>query len=287
MPFLRNAWYVAMWADDLVPGELTSRTICDQPIVLFRRLDGSAAAIVDQCAHRFAPLSRGRLCGEHVECPYHGLRYDHTGTCVENPHGSGRIAPALHISSFPVEERHSAIWVWLGEQAADASLIPDFSHLDAGAPGVLSKRDWMVLDVDYRLMADNLLDLSHVNFLHDGLLGHSGMVDAEVGDRGGRRHAGRHPHLHGRGAAEAVRPDVPQRRRAGRHVGRDAVERARLPPQPRRRVPAGRSAPRRDDRDRHAPAHADRARRSATTTSPRCSSGACHRATPRPRWPSS
>jgi phenylpropionate dioxygenase-like ring-hydroxylating dioxygenase large terminal subunit len=69
MPFLRNAWYVAMWADDLVPGELTSRTICDQPIVLFRRLDGSAAAIVDQCAHRFAPLSRGRLCGEHVECP--------------------------------------------------------------------------------------------------------------------------------------------------------------------------------------------------------------------------
>ena len=180
MPFLRNAWYVAMWADDLVPGELTSRTICDQPIVLFRRLDGSAAAIVDQCAHRFAPLSRGRLCGEHVECPYHGLRYDHTGTCVENPHGSGRIAPALHIGSFPVEERHSAIWVWLGEQAADASLIPDFSHLDAGAPGVLSKRDWMVLDVDYRLMADNLLDLSHVNFLHDGLLGHSGMVDAEV-----------------------------------------------------------------------------------------------------------
>ena len=99
---------------------------------------------------------------------------------MENPHGSGRIAPALHIDSFPVEERHSAIWVWLGEQPADASLIPDFSHLDVGAPGVLSKRDWMVLDVDYRLMADNLLDLSHVNFLHDGLLGHSGMVDADI-----------------------------------------------------------------------------------------------------------
>ena len=65
-------------------------------------------------------------------------------------------------------------------EPADASLIPDFSHLDVGAPGVLSKRDWMVLDVDYRLMADNLLDLSHVNFLHDGLLGHSGMVDADV-----------------------------------------------------------------------------------------------------------
>jgi vanillate O-demethylase monooxygenase subunit len=180
MEYLRNTWYIALWADDLVPGELAARTICEQPVVLYRRLDGSPAAIVDQCAHRFAPLSRGRLCGEHVECPYHGLRYDHAGTCVENPHGSGRITPALHIDAFPVEERHSLIWVWLGEEAADPSLIPDFSHLDAGAPGVLSKRDWMVLDVDYRLMVDNLLDLSHVNFLHDGLLGHPGMVAADV-----------------------------------------------------------------------------------------------------------
>ncbi len=72
------------------------------------------------------------------------------------------------------------MWVWIGIERADASLIPDFSYLDEGAPGIVSKRDYMVLDVDYRLMADNLLDLSHVNFLHDGLLGHSGMVDAET-----------------------------------------------------------------------------------------------------------
>ena len=68
----------------------------------------------------------------------------------------------------------------MGDEPADAELIPDFSHLDEGAPGIVSKRDWMIIDVDYRLMADNLLDLSHVNFLHDGLLGHPGMIDAEV-----------------------------------------------------------------------------------------------------------
>ncbi len=227
-----------MWADDLVPGELTSRTICDQPIVLFRRLDGSAAAIVDQCAHRFAPLSRGRLCGEHVECPYHGLRYDHTGTCVDNPHGSGRIAPALHISSFPVEERHSAIWVWLGEQAADASLIPDFSHLDAG--GTRCAQQARLDGARRRLPADGRQpprpqprELPPRRPARPQRHGRR-----RGGDRGGRRHAGRHPHLQGRGAAEVVRPDVPQRRRGGRHVGRDAVERARLPPQPRRGVPA-------------------------------------------------
>jgi phenylpropionate dioxygenase-like ring-hydroxylating dioxygenase large terminal subunit len=180
MEYLRNTWYVAMWSADLAPGQLEARTICEQPVVLFRRTDGTAAAIVDQCAHRFAPLSRGRLCGDHVECPYHGLRYDDTGACVENPHGSGKITPALHIASFPIVEKHSIVWIWMGDETPDEQLIPDFSHLDEGAPGVLSKRDHMILDVDYRLMVDNLLDLSHVNYLHDGILGSAALAKEPV-----------------------------------------------------------------------------------------------------------
>ena len=180
MTFLRNTWYVAMWGQDLEPGELTQRVICDEPIALFRKTDGTAAAIADQCAHRFAPLSRGRVCGDKVECPYHGLQFDENGTCVVNPHGSGRIPPSLNIRSYPIVERHTILWIWMGDQPADASLIPDYSHLDEDAPGVVSKRDWMVIDVDYRLMADNLLDLSHVNYLHDGLLGNAELVSADV-----------------------------------------------------------------------------------------------------------
>jgi vanillate O-demethylase monooxygenase subunit len=123
------------------------------------------------------------LCGDdgnHLECPYHGLQFASDGTCVVNPHGTGRIPSSLHIRAYPVVERHTLLWVWMGDQPANADLIPDFSHLDEDAPGIVSKRDWMVIDVDYRLMADNLLDLSHVNFLHEGLLGHAGLVDAEV-----------------------------------------------------------------------------------------------------------
>ena len=285
MPFLRNAWYVAMWADDLVPGDLTSRTICDQPIVLFRRLDGSAAAIVDECAHRFAPLSRGRLCGEHVECPYHGLRYDHTGTVSSTPTARGASPPRCTSSRSPSRSATRRSGSGRG-QAADASLIPDFSHLDAGAPGVLSKRDWMVLDVDYRLMADNLLDLSQVNFLHDGLLGHSGMVDAEVvieqdGDT-----------LFVTRTSEAVAPP-----KLFDLMYRDDAEpvdtwaemrwgRSRFPPQPCRGVPARRGAPRRDDGDRHAPAHADQ-RHKCYYHIAAVQLGGLHRARPRPRWPSS
>jgi phenylpropionate dioxygenase-like ring-hydroxylating dioxygenase large terminal subunit len=178
--FLRNAWYVAMWGDDLELGQVEQRTVCGEPIALFRRHDGTVAAITDQCSHRFAPLSAGKVCGDKLECPYHGLQFDSTGRCVVNPHGSGRITPALHLRPYPVVERHTLLWVWIGDEQADRDLIPDFSHLDEGAPGIFSHRDAMIIDVDYRLMSDNLLDLSHVNFLHEGLLGHEGMVDADV-----------------------------------------------------------------------------------------------------------
>lgn len=181
MAFLRNTWYVAMWGEDLGPAQIEQRVICGEPIAVFRQADGSVAAVADRCSHRFAPLSAGKVCGDRVECPYHGLRFAADGRCVVNPHGAGRITPQLHLRSYPVVERHTLLWIWMGEpEAADPALIPDFSHLDDGAPGIFSQRDWMVIDVDYRLMADNLLDLSHVNFLHDGLLGHPGMNDAEV-----------------------------------------------------------------------------------------------------------
>lgn len=190
MTFLRNTWYVAMWAGDLEIGEVTQRTLLGEPIALFRKHDGTVAAIADQCSHRFAPLSRGEVCGDHVQCPYHGLRFDGDGRCVVNPHGSGRITPRLHLRAYPVVERHTMLWVWMGDRPADPDLIPDYSHLDEGAPGIVSKRDWMIIDVDYRLMADNLLDLSHANFLHDGLLGHAGMNDAEVEIREEQERAG-------------------------------------------------------------------------------------------------
>jgi phenylpropionate dioxygenase-like ring-hydroxylating dioxygenase large terminal subunit len=182
MSFLRNTWYVAMWDIDLVAGAIVSRTILTEPIAFFRQPDGTIAAIADQCSHRFAPLSAGKICedGMALECAYHGLQFNGAGECTKNPHGSGRIPAALHIKSYPVEVKHSIVWIWMGDELADRSIIPDYSHLDVDAPGIVSKRDMMVIDVDYRLMADNLLDLSHVNFLHDGLLGNRERVNAEV-----------------------------------------------------------------------------------------------------------
>ena len=207
----------------------------------------------------------GKLCGDegnHVECPYHGLQFAADGTCVVNPHGTGKIPSSLHIRAYPVVERHTLLWVWMGDQPANADLIPDFSHLDEDAPGIVSKRDWMIIDVDYRLMSDNLLDLSHVNFLHEGLFGHAGMVAADVELRDEVEPSGLDT-LYVTRTCKNVAPsylfDLMYRNdgQPARHVGRDALERTGIPPQPRRGDAARCTARRRHDRDRLAPADAD------------------------------
>lgn len=166
MAFLRNAWYCGGFAADLQPGELKPLTMLGEPLVFYRRDDGCAAAIADRCPHRFAPLSMGRLCDGAVQCPYHGLRFDHNGACVHNPHGDGAIPKAAVVKSYTVAEKHGALWVWMGDAAAaDASSIPDFGLTDP-REGWSRVQGYLHVKANYRLVIDNLLDLSHVPFLH-------------------------------------------------------------------------------------------------------------------------
>jgi phenylpropionate dioxygenase-like ring-hydroxylating dioxygenase large terminal subunit len=167
MSYLRNAWTVAAWANELQPGQLLARTLLDEPLVFYRDTSGTPRALADRCPHRFAPLSMGRLCdgGAAVQCPYHGLRFDGSGACVHNPHGDGRIPQAAKVKSFPVVERWSALWVWMGDaDRADPALIPAFPFNDPEhwAVGTGS----MVVDAPYELEIDNILDLSHIEFMH-------------------------------------------------------------------------------------------------------------------------
>jgi len=180
--YASDVWYAALWADDLVDGALQSRTICEQPIVFFRGPDGEPVALEDRCAHRFIPLSMGQLCdgAASVECPYHGLRFGTDGACVLNPHGSGRIPATLAVRAYPVVERHTMLWIWMGTDTPDPTTIPDFSYLDPDAPGVRSKRESLEIAADYQLVIDNLLDLSHASFLHRGLLGDPSTLECDI-----------------------------------------------------------------------------------------------------------
>lgn len=169
--FLRNCWYPAVWADSVREGELFSRRILGLPLIFYRLADGSVTALVDACPHRFAPLRLGSLLpGGVVQCGYHGLEFDGTGQCVRNPHGNGRIAADAKVDSFKVVEKHRMLWIWMGEDAPDESLIADFSKLDSAAASGLTRLDHIVIEANYLYVIDNLLDLSHADYLHKGYL---------------------------------------------------------------------------------------------------------------------
>jgi vanillate O-demethylase monooxygenase subunit len=181
MTYLRNTWYVAGFADELPAGRLLARTLLDEPLVFFRRPDGRVAALADRCPHRFAPLSMGRLCddGASVQCPYHGLRFDGSGTCVHNPHGEGAIPKAAVVPAWTVAERHGLLWLWAGTAPADEALIPDLSDV-AAAPEHATIRGYLPTACDYRLLADNIMDLTHVDYLHPTSLGNGSVSKARA-----------------------------------------------------------------------------------------------------------
>ena len=169
LAFPRNAWYPALWSQDLKAGALLPRTLLGDPLVFLRDPQGDAHALSDLCPHRFAPLHRGELTAEgSLRCLYHGLEFSPRGECVRNPHGDGALPRNCKVPAYPLREAHSLIWVWMGE-AEPTDTIPDYGVLDHGAD-LVTHRDSLVMKAGYRLLGDNLMDLSHAAFLHDGIL---------------------------------------------------------------------------------------------------------------------
>lgn len=169
--FVRNAWYVAARSDEVGPG-LHATRLLGEAVVLYRQHDGSVAALEDACPHRKLPLSMGRLKGEHVECGYHGLTFDGSGTCVRAP-GNARIPPGARVQSYPAHERYGLVWLWMGppEHANPAAIIevPEWGDPAWG----INQGDAMTVDCHYLYVTDNLLDPSHVAWVHPSSFGNA------------------------------------------------------------------------------------------------------------------
>ena len=172
--FLRDYWYVAALSDE-VSAEPLARTLLGEPVVLYRGAGGRIVALEDRCCHRQLPLSMGKVLGERLQCGYHGLVFDATGACVEVP-GQAAVPPGAAVRSYPVCERWGWAWIWMGAaDAADEARIPDFHELDD--PGWRARGSRIPMACDYRLAVDNLLDLSHLTYVHQTTLGNAAVVE--------------------------------------------------------------------------------------------------------------
>jgi phenylpropionate dioxygenase-like ring-hydroxylating dioxygenase large terminal subunit len=173
--FLRNHWYVAASLTEIGRKPL-GRIILGEPVVFFRTEDGTPVALEDRCPHRRLPLSMGRLVGDDVlQCHYHGLRFDRTGACVRVP-GQDIIPPGAKVKTYPLAERHSWLWIWMGDPAlADPSKIVDYHWLDDPHWG--AKTDYLHAECNWQLVNDNLLDLTHLAFVHETTIGNMALVE--------------------------------------------------------------------------------------------------------------
>lgn len=173
--FPLNAWYAAAWVHEIAHS-LQPRTICGKKLVLYRTRDGKPVVMDDACWHRLVPLSRGRLDGDNIVCPYHGMIYEPGGRCVHMP-SQETINPSAYVRSYPIVERHRLLWVWPGDPAlARPETIPNLLWLDdpawAGEGGTIHAK------CDYRLVLDNLMDLTHETFVHSESIGNAAVAEA-------------------------------------------------------------------------------------------------------------
>jgi phenylpropionate dioxygenase-like ring-hydroxylating dioxygenase large terminal subunit len=165
--FLRNGWYAAIWADDLKDRPI-GRIFLNDKVVLFRNASGEVAALEDCCCHRAAPLSKGELSGDYLMCGYHGLKFDINGQCVEVP-GQSMIPRGAKVRSYPVHEKWGVVWIWMGEPAkADAAKVPQLPWLSD--PKWTATPGYIRLNSNYQFLIDNLLDLTHVTYVHKNTL---------------------------------------------------------------------------------------------------------------------
>ncbi|WP_118133031.1 aromatic ring-hydroxylating dioxygenase subunit alpha [Oceanicella sp. SM1341] len=178
MEFVRNAWYVAGWSSEF-DDALRRFTILGDHVVMFRRSDGTVAALEDRCPHRLLPLSQGKRIGDTVQCGYHGLTFDCSGKCVRVP-GQSNLPASAYVEAYPIVEKHDIVWIWMGDaekaDPADVFDMPEFTDPAWEA----HQGDALHLKSNYLNVAENLVDPAHVSFVHPTTLGNSASENVPV-----------------------------------------------------------------------------------------------------------
>ena len=173
--FMTNCWQVAAYSSE-VSRSLLKRRLLSDGVVLYRTIAGEVVAMQDRCPHRYVPLSLGTLDGDVVQCGYHGMRFDASGECVHIP-GQDTIPPKARVRVYPVHERYTFVWIWMGDpKRADPATIPDFHWMDD--PQWAVAEGYHHVDADYRFLVDNLLDLSHETFVHPETIGNGAVAES-------------------------------------------------------------------------------------------------------------
>jgi len=176
--FLENAWYVAAQSAQ-ISRELQPLTILGDNLVFYRDSNDKIVALEDACPHRKMPLSMGKLVGDAVQCGYHGLTFDACGKCINAP-TQDKIPSNAFVRSYPTVEKYNLIWIWMGQpELADESALLDLADFDDDDWG-LTDGGMLECQCHYLYLLDNLLDPSHVAWVHQTSFASDGTEDVPL-----------------------------------------------------------------------------------------------------------
>ena len=182
-PFVMNEWYVAAFGEE-IKDQLLARTLLGKRLVFFRSTQGQVVALEDRCPHRSMPLSAGTLEQDTIVCGYHGLRFNTEGDCIEVP-SQANCPQNMGIRAYRTHERGAVVWIWMGEESqADLSQLPAQDWMES--PEWERSQGHLGLQASYVRLHENLLDLTHLSFLHAKSFGTPDYAKAafetEIGD---------------------------------------------------------------------------------------------------------
>jgi vanillate monooxygenase len=171
--FPRNYWYASAWSHEIERRPL-SRRLLNEPVVFFRKQDGAVVALEDHCPHRGYPLHKARVIGDTLECGYHGMTFNcsgHASRCQANRRF--HLAPLFTVTPFSRIGASSGFG-W----ATHLWPIQHRSPTGICWPTRLgTSEEKLLVNCAYKLIIDNLLDLSHLAFVHPRTLGTAAKLD--------------------------------------------------------------------------------------------------------------
>jgi vanillate O-demethylase monooxygenase subunit len=178
-PLWRRSWHAVATSEEVTASPLQA-WLLGEPWCL-ARVGREVVAFEDRCPHRLAPLSAGRICGDVLECGYHGWRFAASGRCTAVPAlGEGAVLPPRAVATRPwaVAERYGLVWL-----APDAPVCDLLGFDEWDDPRFTTVRSTLVrTPAGAAQLVDNFLDAAHFPFVHASTFG----VDesSEVADRG-------------------------------------------------------------------------------------------------------
>ena len=174
----KQAWHPVYYTEDLDKAKLTKFTLLEQDLVIWwDKVNLSWRAFSDQCPHRLAPLSEGRINESgQLECPYHGWTFSGKGNCENIPQqdagGQAQSSQRACVRAFPTTVRQGLLFVFAGNpDQSEQTPVPIIDVLDDPSDEWVCLNIFRDLPYDALTLLENVLDASHVPYTHHRTVG--------------------------------------------------------------------------------------------------------------------